>query len=86
MQFKLTEEDMEKVAAWNAEQDKIAYKKQMKQKNFGVKLAHFLGKPDYGACGGSLTYSFTPTGLGCVIKVKHEYTGNELDLTDVDNW
>ena len=83
MQFKLTDEDMDKVTAWKLKQDQIVYEKQMKEKNSGIKLA---GKPDYGAIGGSITYSFTPTGLGCIIKVKHEYTGAELDLTDVEDW
>lgn len=36
--------------------------------------------------GAKLTYSFTPTGIGNIIKVKHGITGNELDLTDIDSW
>jgi hypothetical protein len=35
---------------------------------------------------GNYTYSFTPTGIGDVIKVKSHLTGLELDITDVDNW
>ena len=44
------------------------------------------GSSYYGAVGGGLTYSFTPTGLGCIVVIKHESTGAELDLTDIDNW
>ena len=44
------------------------------------------GTSYYGAIGGELTYSFTPNGIGCVITVKHESTGAELDLTDVSEW
>jgi len=35
---------------------------------------------------GEYTYSFTPTGIGDVIKVKSHLTGLELDITDVDSW
>ncbi len=38
-----------------------------------------------GACGGRLTYSFTPTSLGTVIKVQCA-CGKEIDLTDYDGW
>jgi len=44
-----------------------------------------LGSPYYGAIGGSMTWSFTPTGIGVVVKVKHA-SGAELDLTDYDEW
>ena len=37
------------------------------------------------AIGGAYTFSFTPTGLGVIIKVKH-ISGLELDLTDIDKW
>lgn len=37
-----------------------------------------------GAIGGMFTFSFTPTSLGMVIKVKH-FKGHELDLTEYDN-
>lgn len=39
---------------------------------------------DTTAIGGAYTFSFIPTGLGVIVKVKH-VTGAELDLTD-DNW
>lgn len=39
----------------------------------------------YGAIGGALTYSFTPTTLGVVIKVKCA-CGKEIDVTDYEGW
>lgn len=35
-----------------------------------------------GAIGGRFTYSFTPTSLGVIIKVKDDLSAQELDLTD----
>ena len=37
------------------------------------------------AIGGRLTYSFTPTGIGCIVAVRCS-CGRELDLTDWKNW
>ncbi len=42
--------------------------------------------PYYGAIGGGLTYQFTPTGLGTVLKVTEALTGETLDVTDYDSW
>jgi len=39
-----------------------------------------------GAIGGSLTYSFTPTSIGCVVKVEEVITREVIDLTDYENW
>lgn len=49
-----------------------------------VKESWDLGYPYEGAIGGGLTYSFTPTSLGVIVKAKYgEFT---LDLTDYDSW
>jgi hypothetical protein len=37
-----------------------------------------------GAIGGSLTFCFTPTGVGMMIRVKYNVTGASLDLSDYD--
>lgn len=37
------------------------------------------------AIGGAFTYMFTPTGLGNIVKVRY-YNGEELDLTDYDDF
>lgn len=42
-------------------------------------------KHNQGAIGGRLTYCFTPTGLGDVIKVKCS-CGEEIDLTIYEDW
>lgn len=39
-----------------------------------------------GAIGGRITYSFTPTNLGVVIKVRDEVTKQEIDLTNYEAW
>lgn len=46
----------------------------------------FLGlkKREEGAIGGGLSYTFIPTGLGVVVKVK--YFDEELDLSDYESW
>lgn len=31
------------------------------------------------------TFSFTPTGIGEIVKVRDDF-GNELDLSEVDKW
>ena len=44
------------------------------------------GEPYYGAMGGGLSYSFTPTSLGTIIVVKESLTGKELNVTDALDW
>jgi len=44
------------------------------------------GRSDWGAIGGVMTYSFTPTGIGLVLVVTHGGTKAELDLTNTDDW
>lgn len=43
------------------------------------------GNKYVGAIGGSLTYCFTPTGLGTIIKVKCS-CGDEIDVTNYDEF
>jgi len=40
---------------------------------------------DSGTCGGRLTWCFTPTSLGLCVVVKCA-CGEELNLTDVEDW
>lgn len=44
------------------------------------------GEPYYGAVGGGLTYSFTPTGLGPIIVVTESVTGKKLNVNDALGW
>ena len=39
-----------------------------------------------GAIGGRFTYSFTPTSLGCVVKVRDDIDKDEIDLTYYLSW
>ena len=59
---------------WQAKSFEKWKKKQMKK------------DPSMPAAGERWTFMFTPTGIGTVIKVKDECTGEELDLTDWENW
>lgn len=77
-----------KLAQWNVEQDQIMLERQrisMSPQDF----AHLTMNgqyPYYGASSGSLTYMITPTSLGDVVKVRHNATNEEIDLTDYDMW
>ena len=33
-----------------------------------------------------LIYSFCPTSIGMVVKVKDEISGDEIDLSEYENW
>jgi hypothetical protein len=39
-----------------------------------------------GTIGGSYTYSFTPTTLGVVVRVKNNANGKELDISEYEDW
>jgi len=38
-----------------------------------------------GCCGGAFTFSFVPTSIGTVLRVKH-FQGQEINLTEYDEW
>jgi hypothetical protein len=42
--------------------------------------------PYYGTIGGAYTFSFVDTGMGTVCKVRENITGEEIDLSDYDEW
>lgn len=75
--FGLTQSQCETIELW---------KKSVKKKVMEDFPSDILqpNEPYFGAIGGSTTYSFTPTGLGVIIKVK--YGNEELDLTEYDKW
>lgn len=45
----------------------------------------YSGFENQGVVGGRFTYTFTPTNLGTVVKLKCA-CGEEIDLTDYENW
>lgn len=86
MIFDLSPAEIEKINKWCAEIDARVAKEQWEQ---GGEIAMWTAEgtiPYYGAIGGALTYSFTPTSLGTVVTVKHSREEKELDVTDYDEW
>lgn len=79
MEFRITPEEQKVISEWLESIKPMIMAKSVKDPMGDI-------EPYYGAIGGGLTYSFTPTGLGVVVKVKEYYTGEELNLTDYDSW
>ncbi len=79
IEFELSTSQVKKLTEWEKKQDKEWVKSK--------KLVNPLNsnEPYYGAIDGSLTYEFTQTGIGTIVKVRHA-TGNVIDLTDYDMW
>lgn len=88
--FTLDENQYKKLNEWLVVQNKNAIQMQknegLDKKNSTAAENHKMGYPYMGAIGGFLTYSFTPTGLGVVIKVTHAITNEMIDLTLYDEW
>ena len=57
-----------------------------------AQLAAFMAEQEkvtegeYGTIGGGYTYSFTPTSIGVIVKVRNTVTKAEIDLSDYDTW
>lgn len=86
--FQLNQKQTQQINEWLSKMDEQALASQ-KEKMTLQDFEYYTqgGKYPYsGAIGGSVTYSFTPTSIGTVIKVNHELTGNVLDVTDYDMW
>jgi len=71
--FTLSPSDREKIAAWQKIQDKKVAQVQNTE------------HPNYGAMGGSYTYSFTGLSTMCIFKVTNSLTKEELDLTNYES-
>ena len=41
---------------------------------------------EYGSIGGAYTYSFIPTSVGVVVRLKNTVTNEEIDLSDYESW
>lgn len=65
--------------------DDIQFIKLVKWEREHDKTCKFANPMKQGACGGRLTYSFTPTSLGVVTKIKCA-CGEEVDVSDYDEW
>lgn len=86
MRFELTKEEVKKLREWAAEQDKVIIERNKRSKDRFARQLALDNMPYYGAIGGELTYEFTPTSIGVVVKVTHAGTKEVLDLTDYENW
>jgi hypothetical protein len=75
--FELTDEETQKANEWMDQQDNIVRKKQGLSEDEPIY---------YGSIGGAVTFSFTPTSLGVIVKVRNSVTNNEIDLTDYHSW
>lgn len=51
-----------------------------------VDMLSARGKVYTGVTGGNLGFTFVPTPLGTVIRVRDSITGAEIDLSDYDTW
>ena len=70
--FQLTDEQNKKLSDWIQGQNNKVVEKEM--------------GAYYGCSGGAYTYSFTPTTLGMIVKVRNNFTKEEVDLTDYKEW
>ena len=59
-----------------------------KKGSAGSDISDILGgdEPYYGATGGGVSYTFTPTSLGTILVVKEAITGKELNVSDALGW
>lgn len=67
--FRLDEKQQTRFNQWNLAQNEV-----IKARNGGVL--------NIGASGGQVTFEFTPTGMGTVVRVKNSLTGDSIDLTE----
>jgi len=86
MKFEISPNQHQKIQEWQKAIDLRVIEEQRHTLDNWAVLTSNGEYPYYGAIGGSLTYSFTPTALGVVIKVTHGYTNETLDVTDYENW
>jgi hypothetical protein len=86
--FTLSLKQEQKLSVWLREQEKILIQKQkLSMSESEWKHLTSDGKyPYYGAIGGGIQYIFNPTSIGVAVRVKYLPTGEEIDLTDYDEW
>jgi hypothetical protein len=86
--FEITKEQQIKIDLWLKQQDKFALESQkllMSEQEFEDLTCG--GKHPYcGAISGGIQYTFIPTSIGTICKIKHSLTNKELDITDYDIW
>lgn len=88
MIFEIDAQQMAQINAWREQMDKKAIEQQrakMSAEDFSD-LTLDGQYPYTGAIGGGLTYSFSDTSIGTVVKVHHALTDETLDVTDYASW
>lgn len=88
MNFSVSEKQQERLNTWLKEQEKILLKKQkatMLEEDY-LHLTNNGEYPYYGAIGGGIEYIFVPTSIGTALRVKFMSSGQEINLTDYENW
>ncbi len=92
LSFGISQQQALKLEDWITEIYKKAYRRQVESSKPDSDLSRAITMfatehdPYYGAIGGGISYTFTPTSLGTIVKVKEAITGEELDLTEYNDW
>ena len=86
--FTLSLKQEQKLNVWLKEQEKILLQKQkLSMSESEWKHLTCNGEyPYYGAIGGGVQYIFNPTSIGVAVSVRYLPTGEEIDLTDYEEW
>ena len=93
MKVEYSEEDMCKIDPWQKEQDAKAVEIQKRQfEQRGEEPSEFVkdcwesGFPYAGAIGGEYVLEISFTSLGHIYIMKNKITGEELNLTNYEDW
>lgn len=88
MKIKISKSQKKKIQKFLYEQDQIVLKEQAENISFLFveDLTDNNLLPYYGSIGASYTIMITPTSLGNIIKIKHEWTKEILDITEYEKW
>ena len=88
MKFEITPEELQKVDDWL---HATVYPPILEEQREDPDISMYIFEdskgrsiPYFGAIGGEVTFSFSPTGLGTVVQVKCR--DKVLDLTDYESW
>jgi hypothetical protein len=86
--FSLNLKQEQKLRSWLKEQEKILIQKQkLSMSESDWKDLTCDGEyPYYGTIGSGIQYIFNPTSIGVAVRVRYLPTGEEIDLTDYDEW
>jgi len=89
--FEVTEAQKQKINTWL---ETVVYPRRVDQQRSDPTYLRIpfiteswdRGYPYEGVSGGALTYEFTPTSIGVILKVSYSKFPDSLDVTDYENW